>query len=168
MNIEVFLHGNASPFADSCVAATEARRLVVNGLARRINSNRAIRLERGVELRRVSSHGCEFKKLKLREYRATIVACIRNSETSSEGLSPRVAALMRVVCDIDKLRVNHESVSGCKCWYDAPEDADQEPLPPVTPAELKAALLRIAGNGTRSGFLFAKEMFAKYPELRRA
>jgi hypothetical protein len=35
-------------------------------------------------------------------------------------------------------------------------------------AELKRVLLAIGTDGTREGFLFAKEMFAKHPELRGA
>ena len=34
--------------------------------------------------------------------------------------------------------------------------------------ELKQVLLAIGTDGTREGFLFAKEMFAKHPELRGA
>jgi hypothetical protein len=33
---------------------------------------------------------------------------------------------------------------------------------------IKEQILRIAGNGTRSGFLFAKRMFEEFPELRDA
>lgn len=52
---------------------------------------------------------CKFPAKQLAQYRAYALTCSKEN--------PTVAA--EIVLRIDQLRLAHEDLDGCRCWYDA-------------------------------------------------
>jgi hypothetical protein len=106
----------SSSDADYQLSYSRAQQLVRNGDAIRINHNKALRLRLGFEIARPDSLQCPFPSLALRRYSAHLVAEIGEIK-AAEGYSPKITARLRLGMQINKLRLDHEGLNGCRCWY---------------------------------------------------
>ena len=106
----------SSSNADYQLSYSRAQQLVRNGDAFRIDRNKALRLRSGFELYRAPSQQCKFPSRALREYSAHLVAEIGEIK-AAEGYSQKVTARLRLGMQINQLRLKHEELNGCRCWY---------------------------------------------------
>ncbi|AXC12748.1 hypothetical protein ACPOL_3463 [Acidisarcina polymorpha] len=58
-----------------------------------------------------SPKGCEFPAIQLRKYRKTL------AQLASALPSAQVAPIMTAILSIENLRLHHETIDGCGCWY---------------------------------------------------
>jgi hypothetical protein len=67
---------------------------------------------------------CVFPGKELRAYRRSLVDQVSKLEAldpSGESIHDQLKQIGRQIRAIDKLRLDHEELDGCKCWY-SPED----------------------------------------------
>ena len=68
---------------------------------------------------------CTFPSAELRSYRGELLREVSEIEAGSRnGLDWRLRIYADVFMSIDRLRCDHEELSGCRCWYLPGEPAE--------------------------------------------
>jgi hypothetical protein len=58
---------------------------------------------------------CKFPAAALRAYHAELIADVKVLE--EVGLGADLRPYMSTILSIERLRLDHEEVAGCRCWY---------------------------------------------------
>jgi hypothetical protein len=62
---------------------------------------------------------CKFPAAALRAYHAELIADVKVLE--EVGLGADLRPYMSAILSIERLRLDHEDIAGCRCWYSAEE-----------------------------------------------
>lgn len=145
--IDVFNHNEVTNrrSTQKCTR-TQAAQLVWSGLAKWTHKYKIVleKHARGLSASLIceptseAAKSCIFPARALRKHSAHLVAEIRDI-AATEGYSPRVTARLRLGMQITKLRLDHEALNGCRCWYTPAEieinDALDAEIPPSAGAK---------------------------------